>query len=366
MGAESLKKQKNRMFLLPLIPVCLIGLFFVFRGNWLFSASVISKIIPSKNLPQSDGRTNILLTGVDKNERLTDSLMVVSIPQSPGKIVMVSLPRDLWVEYRTGASAKINEVYAYAGLETTGFNSEKGLTALKNSVTQATGMPVHYFAKVDFNGFKEAVDALGGIRITVQNTFDDYKYPVAGKEANTCGLTEDEILEGKDEDYVISEADYPCRFERLHFDKGMVQMNGESALKYARSRHSVNPAEGSDFARAERQQQVILAIKEKIMSLDTLFNAKKISELFAIYNKFVETDITLTDAEALFEVGMKSDTTNIKTSVLNNSNVTDGTGSGLLYTPTDIASYAGKWVLLPKGGSYSTVHAFIQKLLFDE
>lgn len=359
MGEKSIKKRKNKAYLLPLIiPVFILGLFLVLGGNWLFSASVISKIIPSKNLPGTDGRTNILLVGVDKNLALTDSLMVVSIPQSPGKIVIISLPRDLWVEYKTGA--KINEVYGYAGL------GEVGLNALKQVVTQVTGLPIHYFVKVDFGGFKEAIDALGGIRITVQNSFDDYNYPAAGREADTCGLTEDQILEGKDEGYVILETDYPCRYEHIHFDKGVVQMNGDAALKYARSRHSQILAETSDFARARRQQQVILAIKEKILSLDTLLNAKKISELFSIYNKYVETDITITDAEALFEVGAKSDTTNIKTAILNNSDATDGTGSGLLYTPTDLALYSGKWVLLPKGGSYFAVHALIQKLLFDE
>ncbi|PIS22818.1 hypothetical protein COT49_03455 [candidate division WWE3 bacterium CG08_land_8_20_14_0_20_40_13] len=354
----------GRIKLLILTPIILTLILFCFGASRLFfsSSSVISRSLPGNTLPQSDSRTNVLLLGIDKRAPgevqsgvLTDTIMLASIPHNEGKIVIVSIPRDLWIaEYR----AKINEIYGMLGA------NDASAEALKKAVSGALGVPVHFQVQVGFGGFKEAVDTLGGVSIDVQNTFDDYRYPVSGRENDTCELTEEQILEGKEEDYQVSEIDYPCRFEHTHFDKGAITMNGDVALKYARSRHSTNPAERGDFARAKRQQQVILAVRNKALSMGTLLNPKKIADLYGIYQKYFATDITVSDAQVLFSLAIKANISEVKTAVLTNSSIEDGMGAGLLYAPADRSPYGGKWVVVPKGGSFAGVHAFVQKLLF--
>jgi LCP family protein required for cell wall assembly len=329
----------------------------------LFSSSFITRAFPKNRLLQTDARTNILLLGIDKRAPgqvqsgvLTDTIILASIPHNDGKIALISIPRDLWIEKHR---AKINEIYGMLGA------NDESAGSLKEAVSDVLGVPIHYQAQVGFGGFKEAIDALGGIDIEVKNTFEDYRYPVFGMENANCGLTEEQILEGKDEEYQINEFDYPCRFEHIRFDAGTVSMDGTTALKYARSRHSTNPAEGTDFARAKRQQQVILAVKNKALSLQTVLNPEKIADLYNIYKNYFSSDIFVSDAQALFAITIKTNVSDLKTAVLTNSAVEDDTGSGLLYTPEDKSLYNGKWVVVPKGGSFAGVHAFVQKLLFE-
>ena len=106
------------------------------------------------------------------------------------------------------------------------------------------GIPIHYNVTINFEVFKQIVDTLGGIDVEIENTFTDSEYPI----------------EGKEDDPVIAN-----RYETVTFTKGLEKMNGERALKYVRSRHG-DGAEGTDFARSKRQQKVILAIKDKLMS----------------------------------------------------------------------------------------------------
>jgi len=335
----------------------LIAIFF------LSPTSVISKALaPQPTILQSEGRTNIIMLGIDKRNPgeiqsgiLTDTIMVASVPQNSGNIVIVSLPRDLWIENKR---SKVNEIYGMLGA------TETALGELKKEVSGALGIPIHYQVLVGFNGFKEAIDALGGITVEVQNDFTDYRYPIQGREVDTCGVDIDALKEEKGEDYILTENDFPCRFETLTFKKGLQEMNGATALKYARSRHSSNPAEGNDFARSKRQQQVLIAIRNKALSAGTILNPTKIAELYDIYKKYFSTDIFLSDAQALFLLANKAGLGEIKAVVLTNGKEEDGAGSGLLYTPEDKTPFGGKWVLLPVGKTYNRIHALISETLY--
>lgn len=316
--------------------------------------SVFSKIVNPSGLRQTDGRINILLLGLDtRSERpaatLTDTIMVGSIDTDGRNADLISIPRDLWVPITDKYSGKINSAYAVGGIELT-----------KEKVTEVLGIPIHYYALINFEGFKKAIDILGGIEIEVENTFDDYHYPIPGKEDDTCGIVEEptpEPVTTQTEASKSAEKVYLCRYDHLHFDKGLTKMDGETALKYARSRYAVGVEEG-DFARAKRQQKVIVAAKNKLLSLPTLLNPGKLKELYDTYGEFVETDMGIIEGQRFLEISQKLEKDNIKNAVIDKD-------SGLVISPIDSDPYGGASVLIPKGGDFSQIQAFVQKLLFE-
>ena len=318
-----------------------ILLFSIFRfpSSILTPVSVFSQIINPQNLKQTDGRTNILALGVDKRSNagyvsgvLTDTIMVASIDEKKNDAVVISIPRDLWVKMDNYTSGKINSAYAFGGVE----------LALK-IVEQVLGVPIHYFAVVDFESFEKAIDILGGIEVEVENAFDDYRYPIFGRELDDCG----------------GDPEFKCRYQHLHFDAGLQHMDGERALAFARSRHAGGP-EGNDFARMRRQQKVLLAAKDKALSLKTLTNPAKLKELYELFSDSVETNIGFKEVERLYQLSRKFDKSRIRSYVI--SGAWDDENA-LLYTPP-AELYGGAYVLVPKAGNFSEIHYFVQKLLF--
>jgi LCP family protein required for cell wall assembly len=276
--------------------------YFAIRG-----ASFYNYIAKSgaKNTPAPVEKTtyNVLLLGFGGEGHdgpyLTDSMMVAQIDLKKNKVALISLPRDLWVKLPTKTKevfhSKINSVYQIGMYEWKNYPAvsvTKTGTAdlVKQAIQTITGLTVDSTLTIDFKGFEKAVDALGGIDVDVQKTFDDYEYPIEGKDKDLCGKDEDfakiekflkpgydeeekkNVLKDKPElekflkDITEEPKDaFPCRYEHLHFDKGIVHMDGATALKYVRSRHSLQ--DGTDFGRAERQQQFVKAIKNKILSI---------------------------------------------------------------------------------------------------
>src|SRR3989338_1663876 len=131
------------------------------------------------SLESYQNRTNFLLLGVGGGNHpgadLTDSIMLISINQTSGDTVLISLPRDIWVE---SLSAKLNTTYHYGESQQTG----GGLTLTKSAVGEIVNQPIHYAAVLDFSGFEKAVDVLGGIDLVLPHGFVDEQYPVPGLE----------------------------------------------------------------------------------------------------------------------------------------------------------------------------------------
>ncbi len=327
-----------------LVVVLIVALFLILNSSFSFGSlltpvSVFSQIINPQNLDQTDGRTNILALGVDRRSNagfvsgtLTDTIMVVSIDAKAKDAAIVSIPRDLWVKMDEYSSGKINSAYAFGGAELT-----------QKIVEKVLGIPLHYFVVVDFKSFEKAIDVLGGIEVDVERAFDDYKYPIFGKETDEC--------DGDEE--------LKCRYEHLHFDAGPQQMDGAAALRFARSRHAKGP-EGNDFARIARQQKVALAAKDKALSLKTLTNPNKLKELYELFARSLETDIGFREVERAFKISRGFDGAQIRSHLI--SGAWDDENA-LLYTP-EAELYGGAYVLIPKAGNYSEIHYFVQKLLF--
>jgi len=296
----------------------LASIIIVIAAIWSFFSSgssafkyVYSTVTQQNPLRSTDDRVNVLLLGnaggKHDGPELTDSIIVASYDLKTNRATLISVPRDLWV---ADVSGKVNSVYEI-GVE----RPEGGLKFAEDKIDDILGIPIHYAIRLDFDGFAKAIDLVEGIDVEVPKTFDDYNYPVTGKEDDLCGLIEKEvdlteerlkeidpdrklnIKSGKqkllvdDKDKIATEAaDFACRFEHIHYTKGKTHMDGETALKFVRSRMGTN-GEGSDFARSRRQQLVLQAFRDKALSLQTLINPQKITGLFSTFGSSVETDI---------------------------------------------------------------------------
>jgi len=346
---------KRKVALTLIIATVVLVVLGLSLGKILKPLSILSKISGKNSLKSTDGRVNILILGLDKRAPqylqtgiLTDTIMIVSVGKetTDHDIKIISIPRDLWVKINDGQFSKINEVYAYGGVET-----------VSRVVSEVSGIPIHYYIVVGFDGFKDFINALGGIKVNVENVLDDPFYPIEGKEQDTCGLD----LEKLSEEDINKEITYPCRYEHLHFDKGEQVFDGETALKYARSRHGYDGG-GTDFARAKRQQDIIIEVKNKLLSTGILANPAKIKELYDIYKKFVSTDIGVGEVDDFYALFSGLNLENIRMVVIDNKD--DENAGGLLFTPQNSSLYGGKSVLIPKSGDFSQIHGFVQKFLF--
>ena len=196
-------------------------------------------------------RVNILLLGMGGEGHdgayLTDTIIVASFKPATKQVALVSIPRDLYVDMGSFGWRKINSANAYG--ETSDYPGG-GAALAAQAVNDVIGQPIDYFVKVDFNGFKKLIDDLGGVDINVLQSFSDQQYP-----------------------------DYEHGYQTITFTKGLEHMNGERALQYSRSRHG-NNGQGSDFARSQRQMQILLAVKNKALSPGTLLNPVKLNDLF--------------------------------------------------------------------------------------
>jgi len=317
---------------------------------------------PGASLKQEDNHTNIVLLGIGGGTHdgpdLTDTIIFVSIDWQKDTVHLVSIPRDLWVPSLSTYVKKINEVYAH-GQDNTPPN---GLSAAEKVVGQVTGQPVHYGVRLDFDGFVNGVDEIGGIDVQVARVLDDYNYPISGKEDETCNHTPDELKAFNATASAQIDTDifnfYPCRYKHLHFDPGQQHMDGETALEFARSRHGVG-VEGSDFARSARQQLVIEAVRNKLIA-SAFFNPGKLIGLFDVIKQSIDTDISDTDLGLFLDKLPQLKTAKILSSVLDDGDYISGR-PGLLNLAPISPEYDNLSVQIPRAGNgnFSEIHTYI-------
>ncbi len=230
--------------------------------------------------------TAVMFVGIDSRSAMdglqnTDTIMVVSYNYETKDTIMVSIPRDFAVDIpENGRAYKINAVYHIGESQKKG----EGLKKLQSVVKDVTGIETQYYAMVDLQGFRQAIDAVGGVVVNVENSFTDYCYPAdetsKNSEMRRCG------------DAGVHLA------ETLNFTKGPQTMDGATALKYARSRKAVG-IEGGDYARARRQQRVIAALRDKMMSSETFLNPQKLLDIMdAVQNNIKVSEFTTQDVQA--------------------------------------------------------------------
>ena len=327
----------------------------------------VVQLITNTGLNSYKGRTNLLVLGTSGSGHdgpdLSDTMILASIDKNDQDVLLISIPRDLWAP---DIGAKINTAYAF------GQAKGQGLKLAKDTLSRLLGIPIHYAIRVDFGGFVQAVDLVGGLDIDVENSFVDSHYPIEGKEDDLCGLTlETEEKDGarqqvvKDAtgsamplDKITPDNDpFTCRYETLSFQKGQAHMDGTTALKFVRSRYGTNN-EGSDFARSARQHKVILAFRQKVLSSQTLTSPKTIIDLAKTFGQSIDTDITDEEIPLFVKLGTKIEPQNIRRVVL------DATRQESVLEVGNLQDYAGQYVLVPKGGSWTDLGEFIQSEIF--
>ena len=275
---------------------------------------------------------------------LTDTIIIVHIDKKNKNVVLISVPRDVWVKIPNKSKedfhVKINTVYQmglypknYPDVNKS-YTKESSVGLLNYIIEQIIGLNIDNYITVDFSGFVKAIDILGGVNVNVETAFDDIKYPIEGKEDDLCGK---EIAEQGELEKIATkspELAYPCRYELIHFDEGSQIMTGEAALKFVRSRNSNQ--DGGDFGRAKRQQVLLEAVKEQVLSVGFI---PKIIPLLDELSDHIETDIPLEQMQKLL-------------SELKNTN--DYTIKRIVITNNDYLDYSrsedGQFILIPKAG----------------
>lgn len=274
------------------------------------------QLVGMENLKgELDDRINFLLLGQGgvnhEGPYLTDTLIFGSIKPSTHKIALISIPRDLFADIKGYGWHKINEANSIGEIN----NYPNGGSAFAAKVMEDIfDLPIHYWLRIDFNAFEKTIDDLGGITVCVDRAFEDYNYPTDGFKMQT-----------------------------IVFSVGCQKMTGETALKFVRSRHGTH-GEGSDFARAARQQKVILAIKDKIFGLGTLTSPQKVYNLYNTLKNHIQTNIELSEIPYFLKLVQNIKKDDIKRLVLDNS------PQGLLRV--DI-SQDSAYILLPRTGDYT-------------
>jgi polyisoprenyl-teichoic acid--peptidoglycan teichoic acid transferase len=302
-------------------------------------------------LKKSDGSVNILLLGIGggahDGTNLSDTIIFASINQAKNKISLVSIPRDLWISNITdGHGGRVNEAYE----DGEQIRKGGGLVLAEAVISKVVGQPIDYGVRVDFAGFVKAVDTVGGLDVAVDNTFDDYIYPIEGREASSCGRNDTDIQAFTQTASASAEQNlamfFPCRYQHIHFDQGLNHMTGVEVLEFVRSRHAVG-SEGTDFARSVRQQKVIKAFKDKILSLGILLNPGKVMDLYDVLKSSIDTDISQNEFDDFIRLANKVKGSAITNAVLDYG---DTERPGLLLNPAPTAAYDYAWVLIPRIG----------------
>lgn len=285
---------------------------------------------PVERVPMPEGVVNILLIGSDRisdNSYRTDTMIVVSINKETGSVTLISIPRDLYVFIPQWTMQRINTAFTHG-------NSVSypggGSSLLIQTILYNLGLPVHYYVRVDFAGFQQIVDTLGGIDVPVWCELEDYV------------LTLPPDYESLTPEQKEAYARDPEHWKAYNVPAGVQRMDGEDALLYARLRQSYRsyislppPKRSvSDYDRARRQQQVLRAIYRKALSLDVV---PRIPQLYAQFKAIVDTDMDLGDVLQFVPLAGKLDTAHIRSRFIGGGQVTAWTN------PNDKAN-----VLLPR------------------
>lgn len=276
---------------------------------------------------EDQGQINILLMGIGgpghEGPLLTDTLIVASINTKTNDAVLISIPRDFVVQLPNRGFGKINAAYAYAE----GSKEGSGGLAATAAVAKITGLQILYYAAIDFKGFVRAIDHVGGVDVVVDRTFTDSQFP--------------------DDKYWY--------LTPITFKAGPAQMDGKTALTFARSRKGDNN-EGSDFARSERQKKIVLALKEKIVQLN-LSNLKTINNLLNDFTENFRTNLEPYELKRLTEIGRKIKSENIYSLSL--------APQGNLICDGIIGEYENRaYVIQPCGGkTLSDIHQFLSDVV---
>lgn len=345
---EKKKKRKKKIIIITVLIIFSLTGFLVAKGYINFfkvlgggggAAALNENVDPSQLNVEGDGRINILLLGRGgaghEGPDLTDTIILVSIDPIEKSAGIVSIPRDLYVTVPDYGSMKINSVFYSAKtnlLANSGNTNNKesvkraekaGLELVEQTVEDVLGIPVHYNAMIDFKGFIEAIDTVGGIDVNVPKDVREH-------------------MRINNQNYFLNVKTGPKHF------------GGFEALAYSRSRYT--SARG-DFDRSERQRLVIVSLKDKILSVGTFSNPARLSQLLDQFGNNVMTSFSFDDLNKIYSIVKDIDSNKVQSI---------GLADPPYYFLTT-ANLDGLSMVLPAlgQGNYKDVHYYIRNTLRD-
>jgi LCP family protein required for cell wall assembly len=291
-------------------------------------------------------QVNILLLGMGGYENdapyLTDSIMAVTIDPVSNRVMLASIPRDLTLGMNLQNPPsriwyqKINAAYEvpYTNIICCVASQYTGRTgggyAAEHEVGVVTGLTFDRYIAVDFVAFRDMVNALGGVDVCLSTNLDDYSYP-----------------------------NYHNGFMPIHFKAGCQHLNGEQALEIARSRHAEQPQQSSDFGRAQRQQDIMQAIKKKATTVNGFAKAP---QLLDALQKNINTDMSLSDMKAIYDWGKNlPDASIVRVALTANSGAAPG--NLLDYGNCGLGPYVSQ--LCADDPSFNMIHKYLASVLID-
>lgn len=328
-----------------------IGIKAVMASNSVFNGDIFG-LVQQKKLQEDDGgRTNILLFGTSEDDPghdaawLTDSIMVLSINQTTKDAYMVSIPRDLEVQYgqacMPGYSGKINVVYGCNYED--GENEKGGAEALKTVVSEVTGLEIPYYAHVNYSVVRDVVGALGTVTVNIEGSGgapgvmdSNFDWKCKGGNAYASLAT--------------MKKNCPPSGHFIDYPNGPAELDAEHALYLAQARGDIEPTYGlgnSNFDREQNQQKIIVAIKDKALSSGTLTNISKVTGLIDAVGKNLRTNFETSEIRTLMSLAQDVPNDSIaRINLLDEKILT-----------ANAQPAAGKF-------SFSDLHAFIRKKLY--
>ncbi len=292
---------------------------FIGKVKALFTASTGSALIVNGD------RVNIALLGIGGDghdgAQLTDTILIASIKPSTKQVALISIPRDTVANIPSFGFRKINEANALAEMQNPGSGPDVALDTLQNFL----GIDIPYYARVDFGGFEKLIDDIGGVDVYVDKTFSDSEFPT--------------------NDY---------KYRTISFQKGWAHFDGARALDFARSRHG-NNFEGSDFARAHRQQKMLVAARDKLLSTETLLHPSRLTDILGTLDAHIKTNIGVTELLELAALAKDVDTNKVTNIVFSDD------PASVLYPDNS----SGAFYLRPRDPTLEQIH-YIATNIFDE
>ncbi len=238
-----------------------------------------SEVAPRENNPV------FLILGTDSLDTrgdvppLTDTMLLASLDLKTGTLHLLPLPRDIWNEaYKT----KINALLAY-GIER---DAENPVQFPEEVLEEMTNVPIDYTVVIAMDTLAELVDTLGGVSVSIPTSFIDTEFPNSDVDIST-------------------ERDPEKLYKTISFSKGSETMSGERFLEFIRSRHS-DSEEGTDLARAERQQIALAAILQAVTQESIVKDPQTIGKLFAFYETYFASTLPINDIVAIAKAAVEN------------------------------------------------------------
>jgi anionic cell wall polymer biosynthesis LytR-Cps2A-Psr (LCP) family protein len=325
----------------------------IFKGN-------IFDLVQNQPLKQdTNGRTNILILGTSEDDpghqagNLTDSMMILSLDQNKKNAYMISIPRDLYVQYGIACDAGYNgRINVYYGCVTDGTTVDAQRAALTKTATfigGIFGLDIQYGVNVNYTVMRDVVNAIGGsINVTIQS-----RDPRGQMDSNfdwKCGAT-----------YAKRIQSCPPNGHFIDYPNGPVTLDAEHALYLAQARGDIAPTYGfeqSNFDREKNQQKIIKAIRDKAMNVGVLTDFNKVSNILTSLGNNLRTTFEVSEIKTLYSLAQ-----NIKDSDINSISLIDGTTPIMTTGNVD-----GQSVVRPAAGvyKYSALQTYIKQQLSND